>query len=41
VAVMKQEMGSWKWFIASFLFMLFISFLGGIAAYHFALLVHL
>ncbi len=41
VAVMKQEMGSWKWFIASFLFMLLISFLGGIAAYHFALLVHL
>jgi ferrous iron transport protein B len=41
VAVMKQEMGSWKWFIASFLFMLLISFLGGIAAYHFALMVHL
>ena len=41
VAVMKQEMGSWKWFIASFLLMLAISFLGGIIAYHLALAVGL
>ncbi|OPY67035.1 MAG: Ferrous iron transport protein B [Syntrophorhabdaceae bacterium PtaU1.Bin034] len=34
VAVMKQEMGSWKWFLSSFLFMLAISFLGGVVAYH-------
>ncbi|MGA3174798.1 MAG: ferrous iron transport protein B [Syntrophorhabdales bacterium] len=37
VAVMKQEMGSWRWFISSFLFMLAVSFLGGVAAYHLAL----
>ena len=34
VAVMKQEMGSWKWFISSFLFMIGISYLGGVVAYH-------
>ena len=34
VAVMKHEMGSWKWFISSFLFMVVVSFLGGVAAYH-------
>ncbi len=37
VAVMKQEMGSWKWFIASFVVMLVMSFLGGVAAYHLGL----
>ncbi len=37
VAVMKQEMGSWKWFISSFLFMIAVSFLGGVAAYHLGL----
>lgn len=36
VAVMKQEMGSWKWFLTSFMFMLVISLGGGLAAYHLA-----
>jgi len=39
VAVMKQEMGSWKWFIASLAFTLLISYLVGVAAYRIALLV--
>ncbi len=34
VAVMKQEMGSWKWFLVSFVFMLVVSLAGGLAAYH-------
>ena len=37
VAVMKQEMGSWRWFLTSFAFMLAVSFLGGVVAYHLAL----
>ena len=37
VAVMKREMGSWKWFISSFALMLFTSCIGGILAYHLAL----
>jgi ferrous iron transport protein B len=37
VAVMKQEMGSWKWFLISFFFMVAVSFGAGVAAYHFAL----
>lgn len=37
VTVMKQEMNNWRWFTASFLFMLVISFLSGVAAYHAAL----
>ncbi len=37
VAVMKQEMGSWKWFCISFVFMVAVSFGAGVAAYHFAL----
>jgi len=37
VAVMKQEIGSWKWFISSFLFMLAVSFCGGVAAYRLGL----
>jgi ferrous iron transport protein B len=37
VAVMKREMGSWKWFIASLLLMLGVSFLGGIIAHRIAL----
>ena len=41
VVVMKQEMGSWRWFIGSFCLMLAVSFLGGIAAYHLALAVGL
>jgi ferrous iron transport protein B len=37
VAVMKQEMGNGKWFVASLLFMVAISFLAGVAAYHTAM----
>jgi len=37
VAVMKQEMGSWKWFISSFVFTIGVSFLGGVVAYHLGL----
>jgi ferrous iron transport protein B len=37
--VMKQEMASLRWFIASFAVMVFISYGGGIAAYHLALLM--
>jgi ferrous iron transport protein B len=37
VAVMKQEMGSWRWFLSSFVFMIVISFLAGAVAYHVAL----
>jgi ferrous iron transport protein B len=39
VAVMKQEMGSWKWFIASLAFTLLISYLVGVAAFRIALLL--
>jgi len=39
VAVMKQEMGSWKWFATSMLFMIVVSFAGGMAAYHVALMM--
>jgi ferrous iron transport protein B len=37
VAVMKREMGNWKWFTASFILMVAISFSGGVLAYHLAL----
>ena len=37
MAVMKQEMGNWKWWSAAFGVMLAISLLGGIVAYHLAL----
>jgi ferrous iron transport protein B len=37
VVVMKREMGSWKWFLSSFILMLMISFFGGLAAYRIAL----
>jgi ferrous iron transport protein B len=40
-AVMKREMGSWKWFFTSFIFMLLISYYGGMAAYRIALLLGL
>ena len=33
IAVMKQEMGDWKWFTVSFLFMLALSYGMGMAAY--------
>ena len=41
VAVMKREMGSWKWFASSLLLMLVVSFLGGVISYHLALWVGL
>jgi ferrous iron transport protein B len=41
VVVMKQEMGSWRWFFTSFAFMLAVSFLGGVVAYHLAMVVGL
>lgn len=37
VAVMKQETGSWKWFLASLLLMFFISFGSGFIAYRIGL----
>lgn len=37
IAVMKKEMGSWRWFLASILTALIVSFLAGILAYHVAL----
>jgi len=37
VIVMKQEMKDTKWFYISFLFMLVLSYLGGMAAYNIAL----
>ena len=37
VTVMKQEMGSWKWFLGSMVFMLLISFLVGLIAFRIAL----
>ena len=36
VVVMKQEMGNWKWFIASFISMVAVSFCGGLVAYRLA-----
>jgi ferrous iron transport protein B len=39
--VMKQEMGSWKWFVTSLMFMFLISYGGGVAAYHIALLLRM
>jgi ferrous iron transport protein B len=39
VVVMKQEMGSWKWFSMSFIAMLLISYCGGMIAYKIAMLL--
>ena len=41
VAVMKRELGNWKWFASSLLLMLVISFSGGLIAYRLALLIGL
>jgi ferrous iron transport protein B len=38
IAVMKQEMGSWKWFLGSLVSMLLISYLVGVAAFRIALI---
>jgi ferrous iron transport protein B len=37
IAVMKREMGNWKWFASSLVLMLVMSYSGGIIAYHLAL----
>jgi len=39
LVVMKQEMGSWRWFLLSFAFMLFLSYAAGIVAYRGALMI--
>jgi ferrous iron transport protein B len=39
LVVMRQEMGGWRWFLSSFIFMLFISYLSGMVVYQFALFV--
>lgn len=41
IAVMKQEMGSWKWFSMSFIAMLLISYGGGMIAYKIAMLLRI
>ncbi|MGQ9569960.1 MAG: ferrous iron transport protein B [Thermodesulfovibrionales bacterium] len=41
VAVMRQEMGSWKWFLFSFTIMILVSFMSGAIAYNFALFLKL
>jgi ferrous iron transport protein B len=38
LVVMKQEMGNWRWFLSSFIFMIFISYASGMAVYQIALL---
>ncbi len=37
VTVMKQEMGSWRWFLGSLLFMVLVSYLVGVIAFRAAL----
>jgi ferrous iron transport protein B len=39
LVVMKQEMGGWRWFLSSFIFMILMSYVFGMAVYQFALLV--
>jgi ferrous iron transport protein B len=41
ITVMKQEMGGWKWLIASLLFMLIVSYGCGMLAYRIALMVNI
>jgi ferrous iron transport protein B len=41
IVVMKQEMGSWKWFFMSFIATLLISYCGGIIAYRIAMLLRI
>lgn len=41
ISVMRKEMGSWRWFFASILTTLIVSFLAGIFAYHLALWINL
>jgi ferrous iron transport protein B len=39
ITVMRQEMGNWRWFLASLLFMFLVSFSGGMIAYRLALVM--
>ena len=39
LVVMKQEMGGWRWFLSSFIFMLCLSYASGMAVYQCALMV--
>ena len=39
LVVMKQEMGGWRWFLSSFVFMIFLSYISGMAVYQCALMV--
>jgi len=39
LVVMKQEMGGWRWFLSSFVFMVFLSYISGMAVYQCALMV--
>jgi ferrous iron transport protein B len=41
ISVMKREMGSWRWFLASILTTLIVSFLAGVLAYHVAVWIKL
>lgn len=41
ISVMRKEMGSWRWFLASILTTLVVSFLAGMLAYHLALWIKL
>jgi ferrous iron transport protein B len=41
ISVMRKEMGSWQWFVASIVTTLIVSFLAGILAYHIALWINL
>jgi ferrous iron transport protein B len=38
ISAMKQEMGNWRWFLISFISMVVISFVGGMAGYRLALI---
>jgi ferrous iron transport protein B len=39
IVVMKQEMGGWRWFLSSLLFMIVLSYISGMAVYQLALMV--
>jgi Fe2+ transport system protein B len=39
--VMKQEMGEWRWFLTSFIFMMFLSYLSGAIVFRCALILGL
>jgi ferrous iron transport protein B len=41
LVVMKQEMGEWRWFLTSFIFMIFLSYLSGAIVFRCALILGL